>query len=310
MSVMSEVPKDLEVVGIVGTSFSGSTVLNLMLGAHPSIYAGGELSALILGRGDETVAACSACGFACPYWDETARNAVTKANLYRIIESRFDQRVIVDSSKSIEWFHEVLASEAHRGIAARYILMVKHPIRWVASCLANVTLHEPRQGAGGLLGRLLPSAKRRAFIEEQVNDLAAHYDQLLPQLESARSAGRYHRVHYERFVADSRAAVEPVLQALGLTYVPAMADFSKATYHQIAGNAGPLFQAGQGWPKGTKPNAVRKKFYEAGAGLRIDDKYQELMSDKEIAWLLSHPVLRDLGPRLGYDDPTMPFPIR
>ena len=67
---MAEGSEITGVIGILGTSFSGSTVLNLMLGAHPEIYAGGELSALILSRGQEGVAGCTACGFSCPYWDE------------------------------------------------------------------------------------------------------------------------------------------------------------------------------------------------------------------------------------------------
>lgn len=307
---MSERSSDLRVIGLLGTSFSGSTVLNLMLGAHPEIHAGGELSALILGRGDENVGACTACGFACPYWNERARNSVTKANIYREVERIFGKRVIVDSSKSIDWFNEALASDDHRGIGASYVLMVKHPIRYLASCLANITPHQPRRSQGGFLSKLSPGRQRQAFLDELVADLDGFYDQFFGGFVKEVGGTTFHLLHYERMVHDPRAALAPLLRSLALAYAPQMDDFFRRTYHQIGGNAGPLFQLGQGWPKGIEPADVRKKFYEGGAGLRIDDKYRQIMPEPELARLLSHPTVRKLCDRLGYDDPRMPFPIR
>src|ERR1700751_3026531 len=114
----------IDVIGILGTSFSGSTLLNLMLGAHPSIYAGGELSALILNRGDPAIASCTACGVACRYWTETRRSEGTKANLYTTVQQIFGKRIIVDSSKSIDGFKEVLASPGHGHCVPSYVLIV------------------------------------------------------------------------------------------------------------------------------------------------------------------------------------------
>lgn len=300
----------LSVIGILGTSFSGSTVLNLMLGAHPEIHAGGELSALILGRGQECAGACTACGFACPYWNEQARAAVTKTNLYREVERIFGKQVIVDSSKSIDWFNEVLSSDAHRGVDASYVLMVKHPIRYLASSLANMAPHQPRRSAGGLLGKLSPARMRQAFLDELVEDLHNFYHQFFWNFGKVVGSATFHLMHYERMVENPRAALGPLLRSLGLAYAPQMDDFFRATYHQIGGNAGPLYQLGQGWPKGTEPSDIRKRFYEGGAGLRIDDKYRQIMSEDELARLLSHPTVRKLCDRLGYDDPRMPFPVR
>lgn len=298
----------LSVIGILGTSFSGSTVLNLMLGAHPEIHAGGELSALILARGEESAGACTACGFACPYWSEEARARVGKASLYREVERIFGKRVIVDSSKSIDWFNEVLASDAHRDVGASYVLMVKHPIRYLASCLANATSHRPRRG-GGLLGKLSPARMRQSFVDELIEDLHDFYHRFFWNFGKAVGSATFHLMHYERMVADPRATLAPLLDSLGLDYAPQMDDFFRATYHQIGGNAGPLYQLGQGWPKGTEPADVRKRFYEGGAGLRIDDKYRQIMPEDEVARLRSHPTVRALCDRLGYDDPRMPFPV-
>lgn len=306
---MSAQAADLRVIGILGTSFSGSTVLNLMLGAHPEIHAGGELSALILAHGDDGAGVCTACGIACPYWNDRARNVVTRANVYREVERIFGKRVIVDSSKSIGWFNDVLTSDDHRGIEASFVLMVKHPIRYLASCLANMTPHQPRRSQGGFLSKLVPGRQRQAFLDELVADLDGFYHQFFGCFGKEVGGATFHLVHYERMVQDPRAALAPLLRSLALAYVPQMDDFFRGTYHQIGGNAGPLFQLGQGWPKGTEPADVRKKFYEGGAGLRIDDKYRQLMPELELARLLSHPTVRTLCDGLGYDDPRMPFPI-
>jgi hypothetical protein len=301
---------DLRVIGVLGTSFSGSTVLNLMLGAHPEIHAGGELSALILGRGDESAGACSACGFACRFWDERARNAVTNANVYREVERIFGKKVIVDSSKSIDWFNEVLASDDHRGIAPSYVLMVKHPIRYLASCLANTTPHQPRRNPGGFLSKLVPGRPRQALLDELVADLDRFYEHFFSCFGKEVGGATFHLLHYERMVQEPRSALAPLLRSMALAYAPQMDDFFRGAYHQIGGNAGPLYQLGQGWPKGTEPADIRKKFYEGGKGLRIDDKYRQIMPEPELARLLSHPTVRKLCDRLGYDDPRMPFPIR
>jgi hypothetical protein len=300
---------DLGVIGILGTSFSGSTLLNLMLGAHPKIHAGGELSALVLSRGDESASSCTACGFACRYWNDAARAAVTKANLYREVERIFGKGVIVDSSKSIAWFGETLASDEHRGVSVSYVLMVKHPVRYLASCLANMTPHRPRRRTVGLFDKLSSGRQRQAFLDELVEDLDAFYGQFFWSFGKSVGNATFHLMHYERMVADPRAALAPLLRSLALTFAPEMGDFFHATYHQIGGNAGPLYQLGQGWPKGTRPNDVRQRFYERGAGLRIDDKYRQLLSDSELTQLLLHPTVRKLCDQLGYDDPRMPFPV-
>lgn len=307
---MNKEAKALRVIGILGTSFSGSTVLNLMLGAHPDIYAGGELSALVLGRGDENAGACTACGFACVHWDAAARANVSKANLYREVERIFGKRIIVDSSKSIGWFNEVLASDEHRGVIPSYVLMVKHPVRYLASCVANMTPLKPNRSRRVPFVGWSTARERQGFLDEQIEVLDTFYEQLFWNFGRTVGGATFHLVHYERMVEDAQAALGPLLGSLGLFFAPAMSNFFGLEYHQIGGNAGPLYQLGQGWPKGTNPTETRRKFYERNAGLCIDDKYRTLLSEPELKWLLTHPVVRRLGERLGYDDPVMPYPVR
>ncbi len=297
------------VIGILGTSFSGSTVLNLMLGAHPQIYAGGELSALVLSRGEEGVGACSACGFACPYWNDEARAAVTQANVYREARRLFAKDLIVDSSKSIDWFNEVLRSPEHRAFAPTYVLMVKHPIRYLGSCIANITPHRPRRHSGRVLQHLAPRRARDAFLVELAEDLYRFYEEFFGSFGKAVGGATFHLLHYERLIADPAASLAPLLDSLALSFAPQMADFFRLEYHQIGGNAGPVYQLGHGWPKGAEVAPARRNFYERGAGLRIDDKYRELLSARETERLLVHPIVRKLCDRLGYDDPLMPFPV-
>ena len=296
-------------IGILGTSFSGSTVLNLMLGAHPEIYAGGELSALILSRGQESVAGCSACGFSCPYWDERARSSVTTANLYREVTRIFRKNWLVDSSKSIDWFNVVLSSAEHRRVTPSYVLMVKHPIRYIASCVANMATHKPRRRSGGIFATLTASRAREAFLDELAEDLYLFYEQFFWCFGKSLGGATFHLMHYERLIGDPPGALTPLLRSLGLSYVPEMGDFFRNEYHQIGGNAGPIYQLGHSWPKGADVAPVRKSFYEQGAALRIDNKYRELLSEREVARLLAHPVVRKLCERLGYDRADMPFPL-
>jgi hypothetical protein len=301
---------DVSIVGILGTSFSGSTLLNLMLGAHPSIYAGGELSALILNKDDPAVASCTACGTACRYWTAQERSAITKANLYRNVVRIFGKPIIVDSSKSIDWFSEVLASSEHAGCVPHYVLMVKHPIRYLASCTANMTGDHSHSRLTGFFKKRARQQEREEFLTEQIDVLAAFYDGFFAAFGKKIGRATFHLVHYERLVAAPRTILVPLLRSLSLDHSPGMDDFFRAEFHQIGGNAGPLYQAGHGWPVGHEPARHRKAFYEAGAALRIDDKYRQCFTDEELARLKGNGVLRRLCDNLGYDAAAMPFPIQ
>jgi hypothetical protein len=294
-------------VGILGTSFSGSTVLNLILGAHPEIYGGGELIGLVQQRGRAAGGACSSCGLDCRYWTPAAREMATKANLYRLAERIFGKRILVDSSKSLDWFGEVLGGTENAGIAPLYVLTIKHPIRYLASCVVNIAKPRPRRFS--LASLRDPRAARMSFVDRLVADLDQYYRTALAALSAG--GAEFHRLQYESLVDNPRLALAPLLRSLGLSYDDRMDRFYDMIHHQIGGNNGALYQVTRSWQGAEHETpAFRRAFYETHRGLRIDDKYEEAFTAEELARLKADATIRALAERLGYGDPGLPFPIR
>lgn len=300
----------LRVVAVLGTSFSGTTVLNLILGAHSKIYAGGEMIGLFLHRNKPLSGSCTSCGLDCEYWNYDARNAAKKANLYRLTGRIFGKGIIVDTSKSIDWFKDTLRGGENASIVPSYVLMVKHPIRYLASCVVNITGARPRDPRKNLVGRISGAYNRKALLGQWASDLASYYDNLLVNLPRDIGGATFHVLQYERLVHSPRHALSPLLGSLGLSYEPQLDDFYNARFHQIGGNSGTMYQTTQNWhgiDEGMPE--FRQKFYEENRALKIDNKYQNAFSVSEIELLKSNPIVRRLCARLGYSTPDVPFAI-
>lgn len=298
-----------KVVAVLGTSFSGSTVFNLLLGAHSRIYAGGEMIGLTQSRHKEFSGSCTSCGLQCQFWNHDCRSAVRKGNLYALSRETFGKSIIVDSSKSLDWFKEMVVAEP--GTKPVFVLMVKHPIRYLSSCVVNI---------GGSEGGYLRRAKGKYFgadfarkpdLKRWIDDLIAYYGGLLRSLPREIGGAPFHVVHYERMVAMPREAIGPLLETLGVDYETSQDDFYSAEFHQIGGNNGAIFQTKQSWNGGdVDVPTFRREFYQHARGMKIDDKYLNVFSSREMDYLTSHAGLARLTDMLGYGLPDMPFKIR
>lgn len=300
----------LKVVAVLGTSFSGSTLLNLILGAHPDIYAGGEMIGLLAHRDQPGAGSCTSCGLDCSYWGEANRALASKDNLYPLTRRIFAKDIIVDTSKSVEWFRDLLQRHGNRIATPVFVLVVKHPIRYLASCVGNIQAKRPRGWLGTLLARVNPAWAREAFLAEHAKDLIDYYRAFFDGYGRAIGGSAFHLLHYERLVDDPRKALTPLLASLGLAYDEQMNNFWTVEHHQIGGNNGTLFQLHRSW-QGAESDIpdYRRAFYENQRGLHIDDKYLQTFSDRELSRLRANPAISNLAERLGYLSPDMPFRI-
>jgi hypothetical protein len=300
----------LRVVAVLGTSFSGSTLLNLILGAHSQIYAGGEMIGLLLHRHKALSGSCTSCGLDCEYWSDDARGGVQKDNIYRLTERIFGKSIIVDTSKSVDWFNEILHSGENVEVRPIYVLMVKHPIRYLASCMINIGTAQPIPRRRTLLSRLSSAHDRKAVLEQWISELSQYYESFLLNLPRDLGGAAFHVVHYEKLVDNPRRAVSPLLETLGLQYEPQLDDFYSASFHQIGGNNGAVYQTKRNWNGGDEGvPEFRRKFYEENRALKIDNKYRDTLTGLEIQLLKFNRTVQRLCDRLGYNHPDMPFAI-
>lgn len=251
------------VVFVVGYGRSGSTLLDMMLGAHPDIFGAGEMSNICrhVWPNDE-YCACRQRVHSCPLWsgaiDEWQQSGVDVAahrdlqqriepilslrraragddlrdyceqtlSLYRIVARRTGRRVLLDSSKSPG---RALALSAS-GVDLRLIHLVRDP-RAVAYSMSRPMRIDTRAGVQKTL-RAHPVA-RTALRWNFVNSGAERALRRVP-------AGHGLRLRYEDMVADPHGALDRIGAVAGVDLGALGAAFGSgqpvAADHQVAGS--------------------------------------------------------------------------
>jgi hypothetical protein len=113
-----------KVVFVTGAGHSGTTLLGMMLGAHPDALFAGEVQESTL-QGNPI---CRTCGADCNVWS----NIDTNKNVYDELTRTSGKPVVIDTSKMIpKWVEPAVASRAGRG--ASMIFVTRDPRAIVAS---------------------------------------------------------------------------------------------------------------------------------------------------------------------------------
>jgi len=112
------------VVFVAGADFSGTTMLDFMLGSHSETKSLGEVHSFFR----PTVAAqrkvvCS-CGELCPFWKKAA--SVGEGDFYQYVFQEFSGvNVLIDSSKSIPWINKKTKELVNTGVVVKHVLIWK-----------------------------------------------------------------------------------------------------------------------------------------------------------------------------------------
>lgn len=227
----------MRVIYIAGTSHSGSTLLDLMLNAHPEIFSAGELLKLnrqlqVKNARKETYAPC-ACGAAslwqCAFWsrvDAHTRQVSGKSlvDLDMLDQSELDaarapNAVVFKSISEVSGKNFVVdSSKLPKRLS--YLLRLKeldvYPVHLIRDPKGQI--HSVRRKHGGLLKHIF----RYQLIHAQIGRM----------LKSVPHSV----VRYEDLVRDPETALRSVLEPLGLEFDPRQLSWAEAAKHEVAGN--------------------------------------------------------------------------
>jgi hypothetical protein len=257
----------MRVIYIAGTSHSGSTLLDLMLNAHPRIIAAGEILKLnrqLSQRSSRkaSYAPCT-CGAEtlseCPLWSEVDRRVhqsegKTLADLdmqdysaagpkapnvivFRTIAEAAGKDFVVDSSKLPK--------------RLSYLLRIKeldvYPIHIV---------RDPR-------GQINAVARKHGGFLKHI----FRYELVHAQIRLALRGIPHGVVHYEDLVRDPEGTLSAVLEPLGLSFDPRQLAWAEAEKHEVAGNHVRFDQTSrlvldEAWRASLSP--MRRRLIEAG----------------------------------------------
>ena len=227
----------MRVIYIAGTSHSGSTLLDLMLNAHPAIFASGELLKLnrqlkIKDARKGTHAPCS-CGapslWECRFWSavdrrtrETSGKSLVDLDMldYRDLDGASAPNVVVFKAMADVSGKSFVVDSSKLPGRLSYLMRLKdleiYPVHLVREPKGQINSVVRKHG--GFLKHIF----RYELIHEQIR-------------RSLRSVP-HSVVHYEDLVRDPKSALQSILQPLGLDFDPRQLDWAEAEKHEVAGN--------------------------------------------------------------------------
>lgn len=229
-----------KVVFIMGSGHSGSTLLELVLGAHSRVFGLGELVNLyrgVDGPRDPFPRLCRICEGRCPFWNDTVEIRVLEAHFSRAghlapirrwvnrksenVYQRFfgwsGKDVLIDSSKRVRWIAQQLRPRRN----------------W--KTISPVLIYLTRDGRAVVNSKLRKNPETDIRVEarewkervNRMNEFYANYP------ERQRLA-----IAYEEFASQPESVIRSLCDFLELDFEPGMLRFWEHEHHTTFGNAG------------------------------------------------------------------------
>jgi hypothetical protein len=224
----------MKVIYIAGTSHSGSTLLDLMLNAHPQIVSVGEVVNLnrqltYKNPKKKTYRRCS-CGapslWACEFWSgvnqrmqqavgksllelnllDQGRSSAPDAALFTAIAKVSGKNFIVDSSKLPSRLARLMRSPE---LEVYPIHLVRNP---------NGQIYSMARKYGGFLKHIF----RYEYVHDQIHRMLVSVPHCV--------------VHYENLVLQPEQTLNSVLAPLGLEFDSRQLSWAEQVKHTVAGN--------------------------------------------------------------------------
>jgi len=237
-----------EVVYIASCPHSGSTVLDLVLGAHPRFVGLGEVDKLLseadaMARTAEEQCSCGRVMVECDFWAPTLETLHAHADAspterYGLILDAFDaffgeDKVLVDSSKYQAPLQTVAA-------VPDVDLKVVHLIRDVRAWVVSMRNARRRKNDFTFLD-LLRNHGLRAFKELRHRSAAYYFGAWLKRNKRlhaaiAETGAPAFEMSYDEFCLDTPASVTRLCAFLGVEPVDAMSCPGESQSHSVFGN--------------------------------------------------------------------------
>lgn len=248
---------------VVGAGHSGSTLLGITLGAHPSVFYAGEARKSGF-FGDTTKPlkkrVCKLCGETCPVW---SRLGDLPGDLYERLAARAGRPIVLDSTKNIAWIEENAARVRASGRDVRLFLLQRD-------------------------GRAVVASRRRKYPETEV---AEHARAWREQIEASRAlaarfSGPVLDVRYELVATHPDRELTRAAAFLGLAFAPALLSPWTSEQHPLGGNSGTQWllardRASSGLVELTD---AARAYYEAHPrAIVLDERWRDELSEADRA---------------------------
>ncbi|MEM7184403.1 MAG: sulfotransferase [Spirochaetota bacterium] len=207
-----------KVIFICGAGHSGSTLLGLLLGSHPSSFYMGEAKKTLFlydERKPEKKRYCKICGPDCKIWYPFYLAKKEGTSLYSTLEGIIGSHNVIDSSKDIRWIE-------------RSILSIQEEQRQA------VLIYLKRDGRAVVNSRLrkypnIPAEEHIQKWKQQIEKSNSLYESF---------SGNKFTVLYHQLTKEPEKTLQSICERVSISYEEEMMQFYKKKHHPLGGNDG------------------------------------------------------------------------
>jgi hypothetical protein len=275
---------------LIGTYFSGSTLLGNCLNAHPSIFFAGEIDRLDAFRREpdwthQRERGCRLCSTEaeanCPAWPSEFLEKIRPLDdisAYRAVIERTEAPILLDGSKRIDWLNSLYDSGLKSNTKA--IICARTPFSFATSS----------DGGARPLRPMAAAASWRDFYLHTLRSLAGRG---IPSLI----------VRYEDFAFKPEPSIRRVCEFLNIPFDPVTLNYWQVPSHAVGGNGGAYLRDANFTPSALDKEEKWKLDYFSNKpfGGWIEDKWIHGLTDAAVGQIMSVPMLNDIASLLGYD---------
>lgn len=247
------------IVYILSAPHSGSTLFDMMIGAHPLCTSLGEFMFIEERIADRPDTICKVCRRTCEEWQDFI-DIVESPHFHDAAFEAFETSFLIDSSKNVQWIEK-----SSRQTNARVKI-----IRITRNGLA--TFVKTKRKKGGLVEEhILAWANTNLKIDKYLNNVVPNQDVLL--------------VAYEELCDDIEGTLRKICDFLVIAFNQQMLEFWTVHQHIMGGNAKPVTMNQLYFNTITKeelhPDAL--DFFERyGFSVKLDQRYLERLSEEDV----------------------------
>jgi len=264
-----------QMIGILGTSYCGSTLLSFMMDCMPNVTSVGEVYAKTKekNRLPEKPYFCTCCrDKGCPYITRDFVMTLRPDNVYRRFAQRFklgEKDTLLTSDKSYAAY-EAAVPHHRLDFPAKGILMFKRPEANIKSFMTHAGLRDNPMD-----------------FDEAVKTWTGWYQQCLVTLHRLRMP--FVTVQYEDFAKNPGFELKRICDAFDIEYNYDALQYWKYEHHQCGGNTGAhinilgtKFTDGWWWKK--QHGSPSTKYYNESyrKEITVDETWRDVLTTEQI----------------------------
>ena len=291
-----------QVLFILGTAHTGSTLLSLMLGSHSHIFAVGELSNLAA-RCDKNKSICDICEGDCNFWNhqfslveqQRLANCLQHQRLHRFIPLRAERslRSLIGNDQVFRPYTSIFSKLPE---ATTTLVDSTKTVYWITLQLKlpEFQTNDPKSLKPKLLhvvkdGRAVMASYLRRQPTLNVEKLSQKWSQRVTasqRLFDDFPAANRLRIAYEHLATAPETTLQKVCDFLGVEFTPALMCYWENEHHFISGNTGTrsLVQKYRHKAKTTEVSHRNYKLYaeEVGFQIKLDLRWKTELSSEQL----------------------------